>query len=105
MLNYVDGLHVNYTYLDNRYIKLANDLGFLVFTKYFFRVAPAILRMAQRKAFTMFLVEGGQGLTGIDFETPVDPFVHPLNSLLRKASLWSDPVDVMIDVARPFHLS
>ena len=98
MLNDVDGLHVNYNYLDNRYIKYANDMGMLTFTKYMFRVFPAMIRMAGRKGLTMFLTEGAQKASGLDIENPLDPFYEPVESLQMKVSLWGDPINVFKDV-------
>lgn len=57
ILNYVDQLFVNYSYLDNRYIKYANDVGLLLFTKYFFRALKTIKQVYDKKplALTLFL--------------------------------------------------
>jgi hypothetical protein len=90
-LNYVDGLHVNYGYLDNKYIKYANDMGALVFTKYFFRILPAMARMVATKGLTVAMTEAAQKVTGIDVETPLDQFFDPFNRLLHKASLYTRP--------------
>lgn len=57
ILNYVDQLFVNYSYLDNRYIKYANDMGFVLFTKYFFRSMKTLKQVYDKKplALTTFL--------------------------------------------------
>lgn len=99
-LNYVDQLHVNYGYLDNRYIKYANDVGFLTFTKYMFRVFPAMMKLLGNKAFTVMLTEGAIKAGGLG-ETPFKQFYNPLESMARKASLWSDPVDVLKELTIP----
>lgn len=99
-LNYLDQLHVNYGYLDNRFIKYANDVGFLTFTKYMFRVFPAMMKLLGNKAFTVMLTEGTIKATGLG-ETPFKQFYNPLDSMARKASLWSDPVDVLKELTIP----
>ena len=100
-LNYVDQLHVNYGYLDNRWIKKANDLLVFTFTKYFFRVFPAMIRMLGRKGVSVFLTESAQGVSGIDAETPWDQFYNPFTSLLRKISAWEDPMNVFGMIVTP----
>ena len=96
-LNEVDGLHVNYGYLDNRYIKYANDMGALTFTKYMFRVLPAMVRLASRKALTVALTEGGRNLLGAG-ETPIEQFYNPIDNLANKTGLITDPVDMLRDI-------
>lgn len=100
MLNYVDSLHVNYGYLDNRYVKYANDMGFLTFTKYFFRVIPAIAKMAGKKSISMLFTETAVNTTGLG-ETPMSQLWNPFDSLLRKFTLWGDPLDVGGAVINP----
>lgn len=94
-LSYVDALHVNYGYLDNKYIKYANDMLFLSFTKYMFRIFPAMTKMIATKGLTVGLTEAAQKLTGIDVETPLDQFFDPIDSLLRKASSYTKPVSLL----------
>ena len=90
-LNAMDGLHVNYGYLDNKYIKYANDVGALVFTKYFFRILPAMARMVATKGLTVALTETAQAMTHIDVETPIDQYFNPINSIMNKTSLYTRP--------------
>lgn len=101
ILNYVDQLHVNYSYLDNRWIKYANDLDVLSFTKYFFRVLPAMVKMAGRKSVSMFLLEGSQYATGIDVETPLDQFYSPWDSMTRKVGGIFDPMNIFEHLLTP----
>lgn len=103
-LNYVDSLHVNYGYLDNRYIKYANDAGFLTFTKYMFRVFPAMLKMLGKKAVSVMTTESIIAASGVG-ETPFKQFYNPLDSIGRKFSLWSRPSDVLHEIIVPigFH--
>ena len=100
-LRYVDGLFVNYAYLDNKYIKYANDLGFIVFTKFFFRTMPALLKMAAKKPVTMFLTESSKVITGVNLEHPIDQIYHPINTMSRKLMLWDEPANVLDTVMTP----
>jgi hypothetical protein len=93
-LSHMDGLHVNYGYLDNKYIKYANDMGGLVFTKYFFRILPAMARMVATKGLTVAMTETAQSLTGINVETPLDQFFDPIGTLSHKTSLWTRPENI-----------
>ena len=97
MLNYMDQLHVNYGYLDNRYIKYANTVGFITFTKYLFRVFPAMMKLLGQKAFTVSLTEGVRNVTNVG-ETPFEQFYNPIDNLAHKTSLWESPGDVFSTV-------
>ena len=100
MLNYVDSLHVNYGYLDNRYLKWGNGI-FLTFTKYTFRVLPAVIKMASKKPVSMFTFESLNHLTGLDASTPLEQYYSPLDTLQGKFSLWDSPIDVFKTILIP----
>lgn len=70
ILNYVDQLFVNYSYLDNRYIKFANDTGLLLFTKYLFRAMKTLKQVYEKKplGLTLFL--------GADYSLDKDSFMR-----------------------------
>lgn len=89
--NYLDQLHVNYSYLDNRWVKYANDTLVFSFTKYFFRVFSAMIRMLNKHAASVFTVELFQGISGIDFETPWDQFYDGYSTLINKVGNIFDP--------------
>jgi len=92
-LNYEDMMFVNYGYLDNKYIKFANDMGRWLFTKYLFRVLPAMTKLLMTKGASVMVEEVLQKLT-MDISTPYDIIAHPLNSLLRRMSLYTRPEDL-----------
>jgi len=100
ILNYLDQLHVNYGYLDNRWIKYANDTLVFSFTKYFFRVFPAMIKMISKKPVSVFFTESIQGVT-VDAETPFDQFYNPFESMGRKMSGWSDPMNIFEMIVTP----
>lgn len=100
-LNEMDKLHVNYGYLDNRYIKYANDLGFLTFTKYFFRVFPAMFKMLSNKMLTVALMESSRKLIGVG-ETPFEQFYNPFDSVFKKVGLTAEPDNLLGTLITPF---
>lgn len=100
-LRYVDGLFVNYAYLDNKYVKYMNDLGFVTFTKFFFRTMPALLKMAALKPVTMFMTESTKSVTGLDWEHPIDQVYHPIDTMSRKLMLWDEPGNVAETILTP----
>ena len=102
-LNEMDRLHVNYGYLDNRYIKYANDLGFLSFTKYFFRVLPAMMKMLSTKMLTVAVTESGRKLLNVG-ETPFEQFYNPFDSIKRKVGIVASPGDIADTLLTPIWL-
>ena len=100
-LNYLDQLTVNYSYLDNRYIKYLNDSVILTFTKYLFRSIPPMLRMLNERGFTVALVEGTQALLGFDFETPLDQIYTPMSTLDNKTFTAFEVSDIAKMVLTP----
>lgn len=99
MLNFLDQMHVNYTYLDNKWVKLLNDILILTFTKYLFRAFPVFLRMLHKKSGTMAVTEIAQEVTGIDLVSPIDAYYHPIDSIFNRAGLALRPTDVGRDIA------
>jgi len=89
-LNHVDGLFVNYGYLDNRYIKYANDVDIFRFTKYFFRVFPAMAKLIATKAASFGVIEGIQRATPGRIETPMDQYFDPFKSLWNRLGVGRD---------------
>jgi hypothetical protein len=69
-------------------------MGGLVFTKYFFRILPAMARMVATKGLTVAMTETAQSLTGINVETPLDQFFDPIGTLSHKTSLWTRPENI-----------
>jgi hypothetical protein len=83
ILNYVDQLYVNYSYLDNKYVKYANDMGLVWFTKYFFRAAKALRSMYERNpagALSFGIIDNFV----IDLEDPAHQYMSPFSTLENK---------------------
>jgi len=60
-LNFLDQLFVNYSYIDNRFLKFADNVMFLFFTKYYLRQAKALFSVAvnnpSRYFFSLFATD------------------------------------------------
>ncbi len=102
MLDFVDSLHVNYSYLDNKYIKYMNDIMVIVFTKYLFRAFPPLMRLAARKPATLGVVEGLQGVTGLDLATPADAYFTPVDSITSRFGGIFDFKDILSKLTIPW---
>lgn len=76
ILNYLDQLLVNYGYTMNRWWKYAERVGGLFFMKYYLSQAKALMSIAKRNPAMMALTHGGQVLTGIDFQDPLDTYLR-----------------------------
>ena len=86
-LNYVDQLFVNYSYLDNRYIKYANDMGLILFTKYFFRALKTLKQVYDKKplSMTLFLgLEGADLMPSMFDENPYKNYADPAGAIVNR---------------------
>jgi len=84
LLNMLDQLFVNYSYLDNKYIKWGNDTGPLLFTKYTTRTMIAVWKIITRNPLTTLLFTGGQKLTGIDLDDIYDSYFSFWDTITHK---------------------
>jgi hypothetical protein len=87
ILNYIDQLFVNYSYLDNKYIKYANDVGLVLFTKYFFRALKTVKQVYDRNpmAMTLFLgLEAHGDLPKFMDQGPQIAYLDPIQSAEQK---------------------
>lgn len=83
ILNYVDQLFVNYSYLDNRYIKYANDVGLLLFTKYFLRALKTMKQVYDKKPLALTLFLGIDNFV-YDLEDPYKNYFNLESSLSNR---------------------
>ncbi len=98
ILNYVDQLFVNYSYLDNKYLKYANDMDILMFTKYFFRAAKAVRSMYARHPLGSIGFEViDQGI--INVADPMEQYFSPIDSLANRA--FKNPLDIVWEILFP----
>lgn len=100
-LNYVDQLYVNYSYLDNKYLKWGNDMGTLWFTKFLFRSLPAVAKSLVRKPLLQAMLQAAQSVTGINLEQPVDNYFNVFNALGNRMGPVFDPVDMFSTMLSP----
>ena len=76
ILNYLDQLLVNYGYTMNRWARYAERIGGLFFMKYYLSQAKAVVSMAKRMPTMVGLIQGGQILSGIDIQDPIDTYLR-----------------------------
>jgi len=99
ILNYLDQLFVNYNYLDPKSVKYLNDMGLLMFTKFFFRVAKAEVAAAKRNPLN-YLFVGAIDTFAIDIESPTDQYRHPMDTFFNKFGK-ANPFDVAAQLVEP----
>jgi len=90
ILNYIDQLFVNYSYLDNRYIKFANDVSIIEFTKYLFRALKTLKQVYDKKplSMTIFLgLEGSDLMPSFFDENPYSNYAKPLDAIKNHIGL------------------
>ena len=98
ILNYVDMLFVNYSYLDNKYLKYANDTNILQFTKYFFRALKANISMMSRNPLSTIGFESFDEFA-FDLSDSFDQYASPITGLSNR--FIPNPVQMFQDVVTP----
>lgn len=98
ILNYVDMLFVNYSYLDNKYVKYVNDTNIVLFTKYFFRALKANLAMMTRNPLSSLGFEGIDTFV-TDISDSFDQYGSPIDTIARK--IFPNPIDMLGDLLVP----
>lgn len=95
-INQVRSMFVNYNKPSNRVVEWANQMGFVMFTKYFTRIQKAIAHLAKGNPIGLILVIMGQEVYG-NAPDPTDS--HILTKDL--GNLFYNPVDSLIGAATP----
>ena len=98
MINYLDQLFVNYSYLTNKYIKWASDLNIILFIKYFLRAGKASLNMMRRTPLGSTIAESLDTFVW-NMPDPIDQYMSPIDTLSGKVGL--SPVDMIGEVIFP----
>ena len=98
ILNYIDMLFVNYSYLDNKYLKYANDTNILQFTKYLFRALKANVSMMSRNPLAAVGFESYDEFV-YDLSDSLDQYGHPINAIVNRFA--PNPVQMVQDVLTP----
>lgn len=86
ILNYLDQLFVNYSYLDSKYIKYINDVGLFMFTKYFFRALKTAKQVYDKHPLSLMMFLGAD----ISHIIPKDMLGLPLDENPYKG--YADPL-------------
>lgn len=100
-LREVDQIFVNYSYLDNKYVKYVNDMTFVMFTKYMSRSLAAMGKFLKHNPLTVgfFLVANKE--LGVNIPTPFDSYFDPTSSMMNKFK-GDDAVDTTLQALFPW---
>ena len=96
-MNYLDQLFVNYNYNENRYLKYMNDVGLVMFTKYFFRTPKALIQMASKYPTFTYGTQLLQTVTGLNVVDAADSYYNPMVSFFARFQSPSDMISEVID--------
>jgi hypothetical protein len=98
ILNYLDMLFVNYSYLDNKYLKYMNDTNILQFTKYLFRALKANIAMMSRNPLASVGFESFDEFV-FDLSDSLDQYASPIDALANR--FIPNPFQMAVSVATP----
>lgn len=98
VINYLDQLFVNYSYLTNKYVKWASDLNLILFIKYFLRAGKASLNMMRRQPLASTIAESLDTFVW-NFPDPVDQYMSPIDTMAQKIGL--SPYEMILEIAFP----
>ena len=98
VINYVDQLFVNYSYLTNKYVKWASDLNLILFIKYFLRAGKASLNMMKRQPLGSTIAESIDTFIW-NMPDPIDQYMSPVDTLASKIGL--SPFEVVLEIMSP----
>jgi hypothetical protein len=74
ILNYLDQLLTNYGYIPNTWWNYAERVTGLLFMKYYLNQPKAIISMIKRSPTRVALMQGAQGVTGVDIADPFNTY-------------------------------
>jgi len=101
-LRETDKIFVNYSYLDNPWVKWANDMGFLMFTKYMERSLSAMGTFVKKNPLGVGLFLATREALGITWlETPLASYFSPVDSIMNKIH-GDDPMNTLKHGLLPF---
>ncbi len=100
LLNELDQLFVNYGYTANRFVKYAERLWEVFFTKYLFRQAKAMHSVATKAPASFSLLVGAEQLTGIDIKTADDDYWDFFGALGGRLDI-DNPYEIGMKVLSP----
>ena len=98
VMNYLDQLFVNYSYLTNKYVKWASDLNIVLFIKYFLRASKASLNMMRRQPLGSTIAESFDTFIW-DMPDPIDQYMNPIDTFSGKIGL--SPIDMVLEIISP----
>ena len=89
----IEDTFINYDIPSHPFLQLGNDLGFMMFTKFFFRIQPVIWNLATNHPRRFLLMLLAQGLVG-DIEDVSDAVL----SFRHLANKFGDPLSLILDI-------
>lgn len=98
ILNYLDQLFVNYSYLDNKYLKYANDTIIFQFTKYLLRALKANVSMMTRNPLAAVGFESFDTFA-YDLSDSFDQYGSPVKAVVNR--FMPSRTQAIIDVVTP----
>lgn len=98
VMNYLDQLFVNYSYLTNKYVKWGSDLNIVLFIKYFLRAGKASLSQMRRQPLGSTIAESIDSFIW-DMPDPIDQYMNPVDTLANKIAM--SPVDMLGEIISP----
>jgi hypothetical protein len=99
--NYLDQLFVNYSYLDNKYLKYMNDINLFMFTKYMFRALKGNLSMMSRYPLGSLGFEAFDN-TILNVPDAMQQYFNPIDSITNRA--FANPIEMFLDMLIPHSL-
>jgi hypothetical protein len=91
-----DQMFVNYGYVDNRYIKYADNIMGEFFSKYYLRQGKAVTDLAVKKPLAFAGFHLGQHYTGIDFADPLDTYDSGVFSAIANRWMLDDVGNLLV---------
>ena len=92
ILNYLDQLLVNYGYTMNRYVSYVEQVTGVLFLRYYFGQAKALVSLTTKKPLGVLSLFAGQETVGIDISDPFDTYSgSPVDALTNRFMLDDMP--------------
>ena len=98
IMNYLDQLFVNYSYLTNKYVKWGSDLNIVLFIKYFLRAGKASLSQMRRQPLGSTIAESIDSFIW-NMPDPIDQYMNPIDTLGNKIAM--SPADMLGEIISP----
>jgi hypothetical protein len=99
ILDYLDQLFANYSYLDPKFLKYLNNIGALIFTKFFLRIAKGEYRAFKRNPLNLAMFESFDAFI-LDVADPTDQYSNLFKTVDNK-TFSANPLQVLAQIVEP----